>query len=1180
MLDFSGTALAPIEVHAALHPLKTERADLIVPPGGTLDDIFALVQPDPVLRRFAHIYIGPNYIDPEYWSVVRPKPGTMVCIRPFVAPRGGANGKDIMRSVLLIAVSAAALAFGGPLAGAIGLTGALGAAVGQAVIGIGGMLLINALIPPRSTATARNGAEDSPLNFIENARNVADPFGPVPDLFGKMRVIPKLAAAPYTEIVGDDQYLNMLFHWGIGPVSFDANEFKIGENLLTQYDEYRVQHREGYAGDAAITLFPNVVTQDSFSIILLEPDGYTIRTSAADADRIGIDIIFAEGLVKVDDEGRRTNRSVTVQVQYSVAGAASWQNIPVANLSRTFPLDWTNSNGTTFNQITFTSRKTTAIREGFTFDPPTRDQFDIRIKRVTADSSSDQIRDVISWAALRTYTNENPVQSPVPVALTALRIKATDQLNGVIDEFNGLPTRVCLDWNGASWVLAATQNPASLFRYALQSNALQEPVADADIDLVQLQHWHEYCDDNGFTYNEWRDFFAPHSDVLADVAAAGRASPQMIDGKYSVVIDEPKTPVQMVTSRNAWGFEANKAFVDKPHAIRIQFKNEEKDYRTDELRVYLDGYTEATATKFETASYPGITNPDHLAKAARFDAAVAIHRPEQFTFNQDMERLVYRRGDVIVLNYDVILVGNGSGRIRSLVMTGPDVSGVVVDTPLVFDTSVTYGLAIRTVDDAAIVRQIVDPGVDGEQTTLTFTNVIPAAAGLVGGELFSFGPLGLETDEALIIDIDPAGDLYDARVTAVPYREIVYTIDSGPIPPFDSRITPITAVPDVEVKGVRSDETVLTVGPGEALSVHIGVKVEPIEDDGSLDVQIRPSTTGEAFKKAQVDQYVANEVFIGDVRTGEYFDIRLRWNLPGRVPGDWTYVYNHLVVGKSTAPEPLTNMTVSAFGGQAFIRWDKPTALDVVFGGTVSFRHTEELPAEWGNSLSIGNVAQADAGIATLPLKAGTYLAQVTDSSGLSSTTSTVETKQASVLEFTLEFTVAEAPLFAGTKTGVIADSINSETMLFLDAVGLWDDISNLDADVVRVDAYGGVSTVSGEYVFANKFDFGSVRLMRLTTQLTTFNAAVFDLIDDWGGDIDDRDNFDGTETAVCDCIIYVSLTDDDPASGGATWGAYERLDSAEVDTRGCRFKAVLSSTSADYNIYVSQLSIVAEAVV
>lgn len=1165
-----------VKITAALHPFRVERADFTVPAGLTVTEIFEVIQPDPLLRRAAHVYVGEYYVPRENWSRVRPKPGSQLTVRAIVAPQGGGGGgKDLLRVILLVAIAASALIFGPMLGAALGFTGALAASVGQAIIGIGGMLLVNALIPPRTLA---DQGQESPTKFIEGARNRATPFDVVPTVFGQTKVVPLLAAQPITEIVGDDQYLRMLFHWGVGPIDLPSETLKIGETLLSAFDGVEIEHRYGYPGDLPITLYPNAVEQVAFQITLEESAGYTIRTTSADADEIGIDIVFPTGLVNVNDEGERENRSVAMELEFSVAGADDWQSIPIAGAIFTFRQSWTNESGGLFNQITFRGKKTTAVRYGVTWKTPARGQYDVRLKRLTADATSDQIRDVLVWSALRRITDEPPVQSPVPVALTALRIKATDQLANVIDEFNGIPQTVCLDWDTgtSTWILRATRNPASLYRYALQNNNLQSPKPDAAIDLVTLEYWHEFCVSHGFTFDQNRDFGSSVWELLADIAAAGRATPQMIDGVYSVVIDEAKTAISHVTPRNSSGFKASKAFLEKPHAFRVQFPNREKDYRNDELIVYLDDNDASTATKFETIEFPGVTSSALIAKHARFNALVAEHRPEVWNFNQDMERFVYRRGDVVKITHDVLMVGLSFGRIKTVALDiDGNCTGISVDAPVLIEESLSYGFSIRTVGNPAVTAQIVT--VAGPQSVFDFISPIPAADAPSVGDLYGFGLLGQETDEALILEVAPqSGEGFVAAISAVPYRPEIYALDGGDIPPFDSKLTPIQIVPDVVVLNTRSDETALTVGSGESLSVHIAVKVQGVTDvTARLQAQVRPSTTEEPFVDAKVDAIIANEIFVGDVRTGEYWDVRLRWNVSGRLPGAWSYINNHLVVGKSSNPDALTGLTISSFGGQAFFRWDQPRELDVIFGGEVRFRHSSDPVPTWSNSTSIGQVAQARALFATLPLKTGTYLARVFDEAGNQSEVMLISSYQASVLAFAPVDAIDEAPTFGGVKDNTIIDGIS----LKIGGAGQWDDIVDVDAEP-DIDAFGGASDITeGTYNFEFGFDFLTVSRVRLTLRILAGVFQVNDLIDAWSENIDDRDNFDGTDTSLADCIVYVSMTNDDPGAS-PTWGTWERLDSMEVECRGCRFKAVMTSFNRDFNIAVTELGVDAEEVI
>src|SRR5690606_16390872 len=75
--------------------------------------------------------------------------------------------------------------------------------------GLVGSMLISALVPPPrpSYAGSTGNAAESPTMFIEGARNSLLPWGVVPIVLGTNRIFPPQAARPYTETVGNKQYV-------------------------------------------------------------------------------------------------------------------------------------------------------------------------------------------------------------------------------------------------------------------------------------------------------------------------------------------------------------------------------------------------------------------------------------------------------------------------------------------------------------------------------------------------------------------------------------------------------------------------------------------------------------------------------------------------------------------------------------------------------------------------------------------------------------------------------------------------------------------------------------------------------------------------------------------------------------------------------------------------------------
>jgi hypothetical protein len=280
------------------------------------------------------------------------------------------------------------------------------------------------------------------------------------------------------------------------------------------------------------------------------------------------------------------------------------------------------------------------------------------------------------------------------------------------------------------------------------------------------------------------------------------------------------------------------------------------------------------------------------------------------------------------------------------------------------------------------------------------------------------------------------------------------------------------------------------------------------------------------------------------------------------------------LLGLLAPPAAPQNLTISAIGGLAILRWDQSPDLDVRVGGKIAFRHSKAMTgATWQNSASIGEAVAGSETVAVLPLKAGTYLTKAVDSSGVPSLAATsISTKQATALDYTSVSTLSEHPSFPGTHSGTVA--VDSLLKLGggtnIDAWGAVDGIADWDSE-------GGVGS-PGTYTFDGAFDFGSVVRRRLTSEITVAVANTLDAIDSRTASIDDWEDFDGNAAASGDVQVWTRETDDDPA-GAPTWGAWQRLDSAEYQARAFEFQARLSADDPAYNVHVSELTVNADRV-
>lgn len=517
------------------------------------------------------------------------------------------------------------------------------------------------------------------------------------------------------------------------------------------------------------------------------------------------------------------------------------------------------------------------------------------------------------------FANNKPVVDPLvgKFARTAIRIKATDQLNGSVDGINALVTSICPDWDVASgtWVTRTTNNPASLFRYILQHPANAQRVTDADlaarVDLAQLQYWHAYCISKGFTFNDVLSNTKSILDVLRDICAAGRGSPALVDGKWTVIIDEAKTQViQHFSTHNSWGFEAVKPLVKIPDAFKVIYTNESANYVQDELYVYNTGKDVTNATVFEQLQLPGVTNAQAAFKHARWHLAQLKLRPETYTLNTDMEYLVCNRGDLVRVQHDVPSWGVGTARIKTYVNS----TTLILDNDVPLNAGSTYTIRIRTATGSSVTRTLSAITTSGYYNQISVTAPLSTAEGTVDN-LVLIGLLNTESQECLVLSVEPSTN-GTAKLTLVDYTTDMYNIDSSPdypIPSFNPNITQypdtfINTIPQYPtITSIASDVTAASVIATGVYSPRIRVSYTETPGQKTLGTYITgvelqwklSSDTNTSWPNKSVSPIGTDSCYATDIVVGEGYDVRIRYVAFDGLAGPWTTAYGHTTQGKT-----------------------------------------------------------------------------------------------------------------------------------------------------------------------------------------------------------------------------------------------------------------------------------------
>lgn len=775
------TPRAVLAVTAILHPLKTERQLVFVPVGSSLAEIVVLCAEQGQVSRLAsgaRVTINGHVVPRAHWHRVRPHADAHVMVRA-VAGRGMGN---ILRSVLSLALIAVTGFLFGP-AGAL-LSGTMGSLVGAGVM-IAGSLLINALFPPSTT----KAETQQQLYSIASRRNDAHRWGPIPELFGKHRIAPKFATSPYTEPSGNEQDLYQLFVMGHGPMKVE--DIRIGDTPIGDYQGVEVQVREGYASDLPQTIVPSQVIQTDLQI---EPDVGTPATqdAADDAVSIALDLFMPQGMFNVNQKkGQLDRHSVNMRIEIinrATSAVVETRNFTIAASSR--------------NPFRRTQRFT--VPKG---------RYAARLTRLTAIDNGRDITDQIVWTAMRSYRDEPVIQYTKPLALIAVKIRASKQLSGAIADLTAVCTKRLRSWNGTQWVNdQPTRSPADAFRHVLMGRAIARPRTNDQIDWPSLEHWADICREKGWTFDMYRDFRSSVPDALRDICAAGRAVPIFRDGKWSVAMEDVAAPlVQMFTPRNVQGFTRAITYAEQPHAFRCKFVNELKDWIEDEILVYADGYSRANATLFEQIEFPGVTHPDAIFKHARYRMAERVMRRSFYSFTTDAEHLVLTRGDRCKVSHYVVQQKAVQGRVIAV-----DGQTVVLDEPVTMEAGKTYAIETRRVmEHATIVATNAVQTVAGENRVVTISGAVPKA-----GDLFAFGEPNTISLDARVLRITPGSDL-SATIELVDSAPGIQNADDGPITPGPGIVEPAPPISTYRPRNLRVSEATKETPAGTVYVVRL-----------------------------------------------------------------------------------------------------------------------------------------------------------------------------------------------------------------------------------------------------------------------------------------------------------------------------------------------------------------------
>ncbi|WP_225455155.1 host specificity protein J, partial [Enterobacter sp. CCUG 70166] len=389
--------------------------------------------------------------------------------------------------------------------------------------------------------------------------------------------------------------------------------------------------------------------------------------------------------------------------------------------------------------VTITGKISGEYLEAHLIDAPDIKPFDIRVRRITPDSSSDLLSNGTTWNSYSEITDDN-LSYPFSAIAGAVidRDQYTDtpsrtyHLRGLIvsvpDNYDPITRTYSGLWLGG-FKQAWTNNPAWLFRELAKNTrfGLAKRAGYIDVDDGALYVLSQYCDqlvDDGYggkeprmTLNAYITEQASARDILDKIASMFRGIALWDGLRLSVMLDAPQDPIATITNANVVNGEFKRSSVkrsEKYNAVVVSWTDPDngweqvKEYVSDDEMIAKGNYNETTLEAF------GCTSRGQAWRAGKWLLETAKRESSRLSFQMARDAIHFTPGDIVeVMDNDYAGTRLG-GRIMSY--SGRSIVVDAVDSSVVTDGS-TMSIMGR---DGKFVRYEID-GVAGNSVTLKTT---------------------------------------------------------------------------------------------------------------------------------------------------------------------------------------------------------------------------------------------------------------------------------------------------------------------------------------------------------------------------------------------------------------------------------------------------------------------------
>lgn len=475
------------------------------------------------------------------------------------------------------------------------------------------------------------------------------------------------------------QYLKVLDLISEGPIYGPVDQNHLSSFMLNKtpvtdaggnvtINGVSVAWRPGSSNQSPITGFDAIEATTVVNTDVTQSTPLVRTVTDTDVTRVRMNI-GVTGLVEQDTKGNQHETAVTMVIETRNGTAGSW------NIQKT---------------VTISGKISGEYLEAHIIDAPLQKPFDIRLRRVTPDSSSDLLTNGTIWNSFTEITDD---RLSYPYAAVAGAVIDRDQytdtptrtyhLRGLIvdvpDNYDPIARTYTGIWTGG-FKSAWTNNPAWLFRALVKNTryGLARRAGYIDVDDGSLYILSQFCDqlvDDGyggkeprFTLNAYITEQSSARDILDKIAGMFRGIALWDGMRFSIMLDNPQDPVAAVTNASIvdglFTYSSMKRS-ERFNAVVVSWTDpnngweQVKEYISDDQMIDRYGYNETTLEAF------GCTSRGQAFRAGKWLLETCKRETKKVTFKMARDAIAFMPGDVIeVMDNDYAATRLG-GRIIS-----------------------------------------------------------------------------------------------------------------------------------------------------------------------------------------------------------------------------------------------------------------------------------------------------------------------------------------------------------------------------------------------------------------------------------------------------------------------------------------------------------------------------------